>query len=408
MDCSSAIEEQLTAIRERLDRIEQVNGALRSGEDRSPSESSLAHSALHSQGEEVTAAREATSLSATARNRARKFRRRRTRDKYCVQRELILQLRPRVELPQPTWPKTPVSLLSSLPLVNPPGLEYDAHGFNAFWYSSLVDQCDLAEDEAIDTSNSWNILAKEFKPSSEPVARPSGDILAASYCAVQVGDFRSLPSIAWERLNSLFNVRTAPDTEPGDQNCVFTQIEVILILKDFLIAIDNIMDSYGIDITEQTASIRRKVEESYMSDSEPADHDVASPVQVENVLRQFLSPVLEWVSHEHEMNVHASDIDVAGWLAYRRFQLQPATASGATSSTAEVSSVTAAAPQADMRMATAAWIGLKVSRRDNSVASSSSSSVNRHGGSSSTTSSKKRRAKPPSLPKASDGKHRHV
>ena len=194
---------------------------------------------------------------------------------------------------------------------------------------------------------------------------------------------------------------------------IFSAIEVVLIIKDFTIAMDRLFASHSIDITDRTAACRRRLEEAFMesSNSDFDESGFGTFERVEDALRNLVTVVNDWVHAEHGISI-TSDTNVSAWLQNHR-SASPDTPRLFSDPifNAEVGSQTVSSGSETrrvMRPITPSWTGLHVSQAAASVSTTRSSGINVHGGKSSALEQgrQSRRNKSAGLIKASDGKHR--
>ena len=221
-----------------------------------------------------------------------------------------------------------------------------------------------------------------------------------SGAAVTCGHFRSFPTASWDKIYSRFTSNVPS----------FSGVEIVLVVKDFLLSIDQVMSSFGIDVSEMTAKLRRVAEDHFINSGMSGDFS-GTHTEVIDSLRQIVTPIQDFVLCKYEVELTASHIDVAEWLRHRRGAHEPKRNTACNSSShvdALLIEDTQEEPSSTpVKGATPSWTGLRVRRKEAGTITMNSSAINRHGGASSGKASKKeRRNNKAGLEKGSDGKHR--
>jgi hypothetical protein len=185
---------------------------------------------------------------------------------------------------------------------------------------------------------------------------------------------------------------------------LFTDLDAVLIIKDFTIALEALLEPWGFnvtDVSEPLRHIRRATEEAFMQSIGDLHHESrVAPELVTNCLQSIVDQVDDIARREKGISVEAK-FDPHNWLLERdaRRCLRPA---------AQEVSVPAAGPamlSVGPHGTTPAWTGLKVTKSSSSLQSTVRSSINQHGGRSSVKTGKKRRDKPDALEK-NNGKYK--
>ena len=288
-------------------------------------------------------------------------------------------------------------------------------------YDTNPDEFDSGPSNT-DAANVWELLQSEFSQfdaKAQPFVsrhqskydrnsllfcRQSDMNVSSEVCGLRVaprpqGDFRSLPPSEWQVLYPRFAVDGhSMDLFPHASK--FSAVDVVLFIKDFTIVIDNLLAAHNIDVAEWTAKLRRHVEEIYM-DSSFSEEDLGTHEMVEKTLRDVLGVVNEWSVDEHNVQVEG-DINVAAWLRNHRSPPQHVASSGLDN----IEPVNTHQSVSRVQIATPAWTGLKVVRKQSSIASSATASLNRHGGAPSKKAHRKQREKPHGLERTSEGRHK--
>ena len=93
------------------------------------------------------------------------------------------------------------------------------------------------------------------------------------------------------------------------------------------------MEAYGIDVSFKTAVVRRAMVLQYMPTDrgENRDEHLVSSAQITDALQNVLQPIKEWTLSVHNIELNATDINVAEWLTQRRKTYKPVGSGGVRS-----------------------------------------------------------------------------
>jgi hypothetical protein len=247
---------------------------------------------------------------------------------------------------------------------------------------------------------------------SSKVCEPLPSIVGNCCC-----DFISLPACAWQTIVDRFvcsdeagghvltdDLKIAADDRTGAKHN-FSLFESVLIIKDFTIILDELLDSQGVDISEYTACIRRCFENKVMETTSKELETITGSIEVlENLLLDILGKTSGHTISAHGLSV-CGVVSVSDWFQAHHARQPNHVLPDLGDVQEHHGQVDAAKPKPCGRVLIPAWTGLKVMKKDEFISSQASAKTNRHGGPSSSRPKRNKRDKEKGLCKNGHGKY---